>query len=114
MGLIERRAAGRSSKNLSYALAPLGAALEPAIMELGRWGGRFMDAPKKSDTVNIAWGLLSMKRRYRGNLNAVVEFRVGERRFELAFEPSYLDVQEREAVRPELGVSGELWAFHGW
>jgi DNA-binding HxlR family transcriptional regulator len=111
-GLVARRQAAAGAT--VYELTPLGAALEPAIMELGRWGGRFMDAPKKTDTVNIGWGLLSMKRRYRGGLGMVVEFRVGERRFELGFEPAYLSVQERDAVRAELVVSGELPAFQDW
>lgn len=112
-GLAARRTAG-AARSVVYELTPLGAALEPAIMELGRWGGRFMDAPKKTDTVNIGWGFLSMKRRYRGGLRTVVEFRVDERRFELGFEPAYLSVKEREAARPELVVSGELAAFQDW
>src|SRR5262245_43384534 len=111
-GLLTRRTA--SGRAVTYELTAIGAALEPAIMELGRWGGRFMDAPKKTDTVNIGWGLLSMKRRYRGGLSEVVEFRVGERRFELAFSPTYLAVQERDAVRATLTVSGELAAFQEW
>jgi DNA-binding HxlR family transcriptional regulator len=113
-GLVARRTASGPARASLYELTPLGAALEPVIMELGRWGGRFMDAPKKTDTVNIAWGLLSLKRRYRGGLRAVVEFRIGERRFELGFEPTYLSVQERDAARPELRVSGELAAFQDW
>jgi DNA-binding HxlR family transcriptional regulator len=111
-GLIARRPGAMGAT--VYELTPVGAALEPAIMELGRWGGRFMDAPKKTDTVNIGWGLLSMKRRYRGGLRAVVEFRIGERRFELGFEPAYLSVREREAARPDLVVAGELSAFQDW
>lgn len=111
-GLVTRRSA--SGRSVTYELTPVGAALEPAIMELGRWGGRFMDAPKKTDIVNIGWGLLSMKRRYRGGVRAVVEFRVGERRFELGFEPGYLSVRERDAARPDLVVSGELSAFQDW
>jgi len=111
-GLIARRTGAMGAT--VYELTPLGAALEPAIMELGRWGGCFMDGPKKTDTVNIGWGLLSMKRRYRGGLRAVVEFRIDERRFELGFEPAYLSVQERDAARPELVVSGELSAFQDW
>jgi DNA-binding HxlR family transcriptional regulator len=111
-GLVTRRSAATGAT--VYELTPLGAALEPAIMELGRWGGRFMDAPKKADTVNIGWGLLSMKRRYTGGLTLIAELRIGERRFELAFTPTYLAVQQREAVRPELVVSGELSAFQDW
>src|SRR6187399_564519 len=45
-GLVVRRALGGAGRSAVYELTPLGAALEPAIMELGRWGGRFMDAPK--------------------------------------------------------------------
>jgi DNA-binding HxlR family transcriptional regulator len=110
-GLVTRRSAIGATV---YELTPLGAALEPAIMELGRWGGRFMDSPKKTDTVNIGWGLISMKRRYTGGVALVVEFRIDERRFELAFEPAYLAVQERAAVRPDLVVWGELAAFQDW
>ena len=73
-----------------------------------------MDAPRRGDVTNMGWGLLSLKRRYRGGVNAVVEFRVGERRFELAFEAAYLHVKEREAVRPQLIVAGSLEAFQAW
>jgi DNA-binding HxlR family transcriptional regulator len=97
-----------------YALTPLGAALEPVVVELGRWGANFMDQPRRSDTVNAGWGLLSLKRRYRGGVNAVVEFRMGERRFELAFEDVHLHVKERAAVRPQLVVTGALEAFQAW
>jgi DNA-binding HxlR family transcriptional regulator len=112
--LITRRVGSRPGRPATYELTPLGAALEPAIMELGRWGGRFMDAPKKTDTVNIGWGLLSLKRRYRGGSPMVVEFGIGERCFELAFSPRYLAVEERRAVRPVLRVGGELDAFQEW
>lgn len=101
-----------------YELTALGAALEPVVVELGRWGANFMDQPRRQDTTNVGWGLLSLKRRYRGGVRAVVEFRVGSRddvrRFELAFEEAHLHVKEREAVRPQLVVSGPLEAFQAW
>jgi DNA-binding HxlR family transcriptional regulator len=64
-----------------YELTPLGAALEPVVVELGRWGANFMDQPRRTDTTNVGWGLLGLKRRYRGGVRAVVEFRLAERRF---------------------------------
>jgi len=97
-----------------YELTPLGAALEPVVIELGRWGANFMDQPRRADTTNVGWGLLALKRRYRGGVRAVVEFRLGERRFELAFEEAHLQVKEREAVRPQLVVAGPLEAFQAW
>ena len=84
------------------------------LVELGRWGANFMDQPRRTDTVNPGWGLLSLKRRYRGGVNTVVEFRMGERRFELAFEDRHLHVKERAAVRPQLVVTGALEAFQAW
>ena len=109
-GLIAKRE-GHPAR---YELTALGAALEPVVVELGRWGANFMDAPRRGDITNVGWGLLSLKRRYRGGVNAVVELRVGERRFELVFEAAYLHVKEREAVRPQLVVAGPLEAFGAW
>ena len=109
-GLVARRA-GPPAR---YELTALGAALEPVVVELGRWGAHFMDQPRRTDTTNVGWGLLALKRRYRGGVRAVVEFRLGERRFELAFEEARLQVNEREAVRPQLVVAGALEAFQAW
>jgi DNA-binding HxlR family transcriptional regulator len=108
-GLVAR--AGQPPR---YELTALGAGLEPVVVELGRWGANFMDQPKRGDTINAGWGLLALKRRYRGGVRAVVEFRLGERRFELAFEEAALHVKERAAVRPELVVAGALEAFQAW
>ena len=103
--LIERREQPGLS---TWALTVQGAALEPVVMELGRFGYRYMDAPKKGDTVNIGWGLLSMKRRYTGNQRGVLGLKVDEKEFELAFSPARLDVQQRPAVRADATLAGRL------
>jgi DNA-binding HxlR family transcriptional regulator len=104
----------RTGQPPRYELTPLGAALEPVVVELGRWGAHFMDQPRKRDTTNVGWGLFSLKRRYRGGVRAVAEFRVGDRAFELAFEDHHLQVKERAAVRPQLTITGTLDAFQAW
>jgi DNA-binding HxlR family transcriptional regulator len=109
-GLISRR----DGSPARYELTALGASLEPVVVELGRWGANFMDQPRRRDTMNPGWGLLALKRRYRGGVRAVVEFRLGERRFELVFEEGHLHVKEREAVRPQVVVAGALEAFQAW
>ena len=113
-GLVVRRAAPPPVRAHVYELGENGRALERAVMELARWGGRFMTAPGEDDTTNFAWGLLSLKRRYRGGLELVVEFRIDARSFELVFEPGYLTVSERSAVRPAVVVTGTLDAFRSW
>jgi DNA-binding HxlR family transcriptional regulator len=113
-GLVVRRAAPPPVRAHVYELGDNGRALEPAIMELARWGGRFLTQPEADDTRNIGWGLLSLKRRYRGWLALVAEFRIGERSFELVFEQDYLAVSERPAARPDIVVSGSLEDFRAW
>jgi DNA-binding HxlR family transcriptional regulator len=110
LGLVERVPAEGSARE-AYALSELGAALEPSVMELARWGGRFMGAPTAEDRLDIGWGLLSLKRRYRGGLSLVGEFAIDERRFELTFTPSYLAVRERRATLPDVSLSGSLATF---
>jgi DNA-binding HxlR family transcriptional regulator len=115
LGILQRDSGpGRAE---AYALTELGEALEPAVMELARWGGHFMDAPASGDRLDIGWGLLSMKRRYRGSRSLIVALEIteaGERErrvFELHFEPTRLGVKERLAVRPDLALSGSEAAF---
>ncbi len=94
-----------------YRLTDAGRALEPVVMELARWGGRFMAAPRRGDTVNLGWALLSLKRRYQGGLSCTVQVCAGERRFTLGFSASYLSVEERASDRPELSIAGEVGAL---
>lgn len=110
-GLLRKVTLPPPASVAAYELTPAGEALEPAVMELARWGARTMDAPRPGDTVNVGWGLLSMKRRYRGGVSLVVELRIDERRFTLELRPESVDVKERPAERPDLVVSGKLPAF---
>ena len=117
-GLVAKTRAAASLRTHVYELGANGRALEPALMELARWGGRFMTGPAEGDTISLAWGLLSLKRRYRGGLEFVAELSVDGRHYELAFEPSYLGVTERSAARPDVTVTGSLddirkWLFFG-
>src|ERR1051325_1542227 len=112
-GLVVRRKAPPPVRATVYELGPSGRALEPAIMELARWGGRFMTGPG-DDTVNLGWGLPLLKRRSRGGTALVAELRVGARRFELVLSPSYLSVTEASAARPDVTVSGTLEAVRAW
>jgi DNA-binding HxlR family transcriptional regulator len=114
LGLVVKRRAASPVRATVYELTPAGRALEPALMELGRWGGRFLDRPSKAVTTNVGWALLSLKRRYRGGLTLVVELRVDARDFELAFTPNYLAVTEGRAARPDLSVSGSSDHVLAW
>jgi DNA-binding HxlR family transcriptional regulator len=90
-----------------YALTPAGEALQPVVMELGRWGGRFLGAPRRGDRLDVGWALLSAKRRYKGGLSGVLDVCTDEgRKFELVFDPRQLHVHERPASRADAIVRG--------
>lgn len=84
-GFIERTDAG-------YQLTEVGAALEPVVMELARFGGRYLGTPKRTDRVDLSWGLLSLKRRYKGGLDLTLALDVDGAWFTLTFEPAWLRV----------------------
>lgn len=116
--IIERVSVGRD-RHPAYALTEHGRALEPVIMELGRWGGRFMDAPGESDRVDLAWGLISMKRRYQPSSSAdtqdlVVGVETGGRHFTLVLGPNALEVSERQSDAARLRLRGPAPSFAQW
>lgn len=106
----------------AWSLTPEGALLEPVVMELGRFGARTLKTPRRGERVDVAWGLLSLKRRYRGGLSTSVELRVDDnkdprsrpaevRLFTLDLGPRYLRVRDRAAVAPALVVSAKADVF---
>ncbi len=104
-GVIERSGRGPATR---YRLTEVGAALEPAVLELARWGGRYMANPGPGDRIDLGWALLSQKRRYQGGLELTVGIACDLRYFELVFDREKLWVQEREAMAPQLSLTGNL------
>jgi DNA-binding HxlR family transcriptional regulator len=107
--LQDMEAAGLVAKRpgagvVTYELTERGAALEPVVMELGRWGGALLDKPRRGDRVDIALGLLSLKRRYAGGLDLTVSLRAGERPFTLRHTREGMVVRDRASDAHDLGV----------
>ena len=98
LGLLEKRRLPPPASSEVYALTDAGRALEPAVMELARWGGRLLEHPRQSDKRDIGWALLSMKRRYAGGLDFVAEVSTRDRAFELVFADR-LGVEEKRSDR---------------
>jgi DNA-binding HxlR family transcriptional regulator len=104
-GLVEKQSARPRASFDVYVLTKAGRELEPVVMELGRWGGRLLSSPRRGDVRNLGWALLSLKRRYRGGLSAVLEIRAGQRCFELSFGKERLEVQEKPSERAAARLS---------
>lgn len=101
-GLVQKRKLDHGV--VAYALTEGGLELEPVVMALGRFGGRYLDAPQPGDVVDIAWGLVSMKRRYvRGTGH--VQLVLPDRAFHLRFSPDYVDVQLGRVPTPVVATT---------
>ena len=97
-----------------YRISPLGLELEPAIMALGRFGQRYLaGGPRPGDVVDLGWGLVSLKRRYRGALAGRVRLDAGDRCFVIDYGPDYVSVVEGEGDAPLL-VRGAASALQSW
>lgn len=59
--LVVRNDAPRRSKNVTYSLADGGRALEPAILELIRWGSRWMLQGPGDDRTDPRWAPLALR-----------------------------------------------------
>lgn len=54
-GLLRQRTLPPPAASVVYELAPAGAALGPVMVELARWGARFLEPPEPGDQIEPAW-----------------------------------------------------------
>lgn len=60
-GLVGRSDDPARSKRVTYALTAEGRGLEPALLELIRWGARYMVSGPGQDRVDARWALLALR-----------------------------------------------------
>jgi DNA-binding HxlR family transcriptional regulator len=54
-GIVQQRTLEPPAASVVYELGPAGWALAPVMMELARWGIRFLDPPEPGDQIEPAW-----------------------------------------------------------
>ncbi|WP_219417003.1 winged helix-turn-helix transcriptional regulator [Pseudonocardia nigra] len=64
-GIVERRVLPPPAAASGYALTRRGRALEPAIIELGRFGGRLLPGPRQAPAVRSRWAVTGLKLTFR-------------------------------------------------
>lgn len=81
-GLVHRRLLARPAKGVAYELTADGAALQEAVLALGRWGARHLGAPRAGEVVtedSIASALLTTFRpEAAGRSKLVFVLRIGD------------------------------------
>ncbi|MFO0725380.1 MAG: helix-turn-helix domain-containing protein [Myxococcota bacterium] len=109
-GLIERAELPPPGRAQVYQLTARGAAVEPAILELGRWGSKLLEAPRRGDRRDPGWALVSMKRRFRPGPLLSLGLKVDERSFRLLGGEKLTIVEgELAGVEAVLELTGEAF-----
>ena len=107
LGLIERAVLPPPAGSAVYQLTDAGAALEPALMALGRWGARFLPGgPRKTDILVPRAYFVAIRAAFRPEqavgLRETYEFRIGDLGvFEVRVEDGRCSTAERQASHPD-------------
>jgi DNA-binding HxlR family transcriptional regulator len=106
-GLVRRRSLGQRRANV-YELTPLGAGLEPMIIELGRWGGNFMGERDRRDVFFPSGHISAIRATFRSEdargVKARYEFRIEGESFHVEIDNGAVNAALGEATDPDLLV----------
>jgi DNA-binding HxlR family transcriptional regulator len=104
-GLVRRRRLSTRGAN-AYELTALGAGLEPMIIELGRWGGNFMDERDQRDVFFPSGHISAIRATFRSEdargVQARYEFRVDGESFHVEIDDGAVTAVLGEATDPDL------------
>jgi DNA-binding HxlR family transcriptional regulator len=101
-GLIRRRMLPPPAGSTVYELTALGQALEPMLIELGRWGSRFVPpTPEGAAVLHVGSYALTLKTFFRPELaqgvDETYELHVGEEVLRVQVAHGAIDVRQGEA-----------------
>ena len=108
-GLIERTVLPPPAGSTVYQLTETGQALEPVMVSLGRWGARFLGAPKKTDVMLPRAHFVAMRGVFNpeaaASLTATYEVRIADLVFEVRIANGRLSSSEGQATNPDVILS---------
>jgi DNA-binding HxlR family transcriptional regulator len=106
-GIIERMRSAASDGH-SYRLTPLGAALEPTIQALARWGWDACDSPSpaRGETRRFEWLLFALRGLYRGGETLRAELVADDAPYRILLTPGTADLSRGDVPGAELRIRG--------
>ena len=104
-GLLERGTLPPPAGSAVYRLTDTGAALEPVLAAIGRWGGRFLGEPLPSDVMVPRAYFVAIRHAFRpelaDGLTETYELRVGGNVFEVRVDDGRCTTREGAARDPD-------------
>lgn len=114
-GLVRRTTLPPPAASTVYELTELGAALEPVVGGLAKWGMRFLDAPGEGERPQMGWYLGVMQHHFdpeaaRG-VSETYELRIDGDVFHARVDDGTVQVRQGPAAQPEYVFSSDLITF---
>jgi DNA-binding HxlR family transcriptional regulator len=110
-GIVERQIAPAPQRGVVYAMTPEGKGLEPAILELGRWGATHLDEPRDGEIVTPEGFTMSLRAVFNSDeatgVTASWEIHAGELEIYAAVTEGKLDA----GIGPAPGGPGLVITF---
>lgn len=107
-GLIEKRRLPPPAPATVYELTDRGAALEPTIIELGRWGRHLLPATIGHEAFRPGWLLMALKVSFdpsrAADLNAVYQLTVSDEIFTVRIHRGSIDVRRGDTADADVAI----------
>src|SRR5919198_834624 len=106
LGLVERVRSRTDDSSYSYRLTTHGAALEPAVHALSRWGWRLMKQPRRGEQHSADYILVALRALYRGRVTMRAGLVIDGVPYRLVLDESKADITRGEIASPEVRIRG--------
>jgi DNA-binding HxlR family transcriptional regulator/putative sterol carrier protein len=115
-GVLRRRALPPPAGSTVYELTPLGQALEPALVELGRWGAQLVPDERGDDALLRPGSYaLTPKVLFRPEaapgLEATIQLAIDGELLQLQIDDGALDVRPGEAANPDAALQTDVATY---
>ncbi len=114
--IIERRVLPPPAGSAVYQLTVTGEALQPVLIAIGRWGGRFLGALRADDTLVPSAYFVAMRASFKPDLAAALketyEFRVDGRVFEVRVDNGSCTTSEGRTSNPDVVLTMDVQALN--
>lgn len=115
-GMIHRHVLPPPAGSTVYELTARGQALEPALLELGRWGSQFVPASAEgASLLNVGSYALTLKTFFRPELARGVEetysLRIGDEVLNVRIAGDTIDVRQGAATRADVVLQADIATY---
>ena len=115
VGVVERRTLPPPAASAVYDLTDLGRELQPALVELLRWGNKLPRAPKRTEYSRPGWAILAMHAAFQPEaakgVKDTYEFRIGDEVFYARIDDGAIETGQGHAGNPDLVIAADLQTF---